>query len=357
MSALIDPRERFIHRTGLFLLAASGLATAIAAWLHSRQPQPHRLDLVLPLGFSAAMALLFAWLYARPQALARVIWAGFFAGLATIAIPAWHYALHAARTPGTTLVDTLPPISAALLPLILGLIVFARPRQVLIAATVAWLVVAGPILGYLLAHPDELTSARGLDLAVTLGPVMLVVLVFIPFHRGIERWMEALQRERARMASLAERDGLTGLYNRRASENLLASLLAEPDTHDAVILFDIDRFKAINDGHGHAAGDEVLRQVARRCESVLRRGDLFARWGGEEFLVLVRGAPDDGALRVAESLRSAVSATPIEPVGTVTASFGVARFAPADSLAVWLHRADVALYAAKSAGRDRVASA
>jgi diguanylate cyclase (GGDEF)-like protein len=178
--------------------------------------------------------------------------------------------------------------------------------------------------------------------------------VFIPFHRGIERWVASLQHERARMAELAERDGLTGLYNRRASESLLGNLLSEPDAADAIVLFDIDRFKSINDRFGHPAGDEVLRQVARRCESVLRRGDLFARWGGEEFLVLVRGASGEGVLNVAEQMRRAISAEPIVPAGIVTASFGVARFDANDTMESWLQRADAALYRAKDKGRDRV---
>jgi diguanylate cyclase (GGDEF)-like protein len=248
-------------------------------------------------------------------------------------------------------------MSAGLIPLVLVLIVFARPRYAMPAAAAAWIVVASPVLGYLALHPDELVSPRGLDLMITLGPVMLIVLLFIPFHRGIDRWVDALQRERAKLAELAERDGLTGLYNRRASEGLLGNLLAEPDADDALVLFDIDRFKAINDTHGHPAGDEVLRQVARRCEAVLRRGDLFARWGGEEFLVLVRGARGHGGVLVAESLRAAISGANIEPAGRVTASFGVARFDAGDTVESWLRRADGALYRAKQEGRDRVVEA
>jgi diguanylate cyclase (GGDEF)-like protein len=106
------------------------------------------------------------------------------------------------------------------------------------------------------------------------------------------------------------------------------------------VIFDIDHFKRINDTHGHPVGDEVLRQVARRCEALLRQEDVFARWGGEEFLVLVRGTREDGAANAAEHLRTAVCGTPIEPVGTVSASFGVARFRPNDTVHSWVARAD-----------------
>jgi diguanylate cyclase (GGDEF)-like protein len=184
--------------------------------------------------------------------------------------------------------------------------------------------------------------------------VALVFMVYIPFQRGIQRWVGLLQAERARAQALAERDGLTGLYNRRAGENLLANLVSSPERSDALVLFDIDHFKRINDTHGHQAGDEVLRQVARRCEGLLRGDDVFARWGGEEFLVLVRGTREDGGINAAEHLRLAVCSEPIDPAGTVSASFGVARFRPGDTLVTWIARADSALYAAKSAGRNRV---
>ena len=355
MSTLIDPRERFIHRTGLVMLLGSALASGSAAFMHSRQAHPNLMDLLLPSGFSLFALGLFVYLYRRPGAVQRAIHMAFAGALLAIVAPAWIYPIEAWRT-GGSLVATLPPILAGLLALILIQIVFMRPRHAFIAAALAWVLVGAPILAYLIAHPAELMTPRGMDLMMGLGPVMALLLVFIPFHRGIERWLDQLQRERATMVALAERDGLTGLYNRRAGESLLTNLLASPDEADALIVFDIDRFKRINDTFGHPAGDEVLRQVARRCSSVLRTSDLFARWGGEEFLVLVRGASNESLVGVADLMRRSISAEPIDPVGVVTASFGVSRFRPYDTMASWIERADRALYAAKEGGRDRVVS-
>jgi diguanylate cyclase (GGDEF)-like protein len=351
-----DLQDRLIRRTGLWVFAMGALAAGIAFWLHSQQPHPRAIDLGMSGGLTLAFLALLVFLWSQRGALAveRAAWLGFLVAVLGLAVPAWYYSAAAWRDPALSLVERYPPIEAALLPLFLGLIVLLRPQRLLLIAFASWLLIAGPLLVYLLAHPPELMTPRGREMLVTLGPVALVFMVYVPFQRGIQRWVGLLQSERARMQALAERDGLTGLYNRRAGENLLSKLVASPERTDALVLFDIDHFKRINDNHGHAVGDEVLRQVARRCEALLRGEDVFARWGGEEFLVLVRGTREDGGFNAAEHLRSAVCATPIDGVGTVTASFGVARFRPADTLEAWIARADTALYAAKAGGRNRV---
>jgi len=351
---IIDPHQRFIRQTGLFLLLTSALGAMLAAFLHSRQPDPQMLDMAMSIGLASVLTCLYMVLLLRPGSFEWVIRTSFVVALFALALPAWVYSVRAMTTPATTLIGSLPPITSAVLPLVLMMIVFLRPRQAFSAALIAWVIVASPILFYLFTHPAELHSPRGMDIVVTLGPVMMLVLIYIPFHRNVERRFASLQVERARMQTLAEHDGLTGLYNRRASEDVLTNLVTARDISDALILFDVDHFKRINDNHGHPAGDEVLRQIARRCEALLRRDDVFARWGGEEFLLLVRSARGDGIVHVAEALRATIAATPIEPVGTVTASFGVALFRPHDNLATWLQRADEALYAAKAEGRNRV---
>lgn len=350
----LAPTERFLRRTVLSLLLVLVLGGLLATALHALQSERHALDGILPPLLALAMLGLFVHLYRKPEALLPVIWAGTLVGLAGLAIPAWHYTAAAWMAPQGTLVGTLPPITALLVPLLLVLMVFLRPRRLLAIAVGAWLLVAAPILVYLMAHPHELVTPRGLDMMLALGPVTLIVVIFIPYQRGIELWIARLQHERTEAQLLAERDALTGLYNRRAGERFVADRLDAPDDSDVLILFDIDHFKRVNDTHGHPAGDAVLREVALRCGALLRKSDVFARWGGEEFLVLVRGTEQAGVIRVADALRTAISATPIVPAGTVTASFGVAHHNAADALASWLARADAALYEAKHSGRDRV---
>jgi diguanylate cyclase (GGDEF)-like protein len=124
-----------------------------------------------------------------------------------------------------------------------------------------------------------------------------------------------------------------------------------------VAILDVDRFKSVNDEHGHAAGDEVLRAVAERVGGALRAGDLLARIGGEEFALLLPGADLHNAAEIAERLRGLIAATPMTAGGSslrITASLGCAVLSGDETTAALLARADARLYEAKRAGRNRV---
>jgi diguanylate cyclase (GGDEF)-like protein len=154
---------------------------------------------------------------------------------------------------------------------------------------------------------------------------------------------------------------LTGLLNRRAFLDAIDRERARSDRHAfplSVLLLDVDHFKRVNDGRGHAAGDAVLRGVARVLEAVARRSDFVARWGGEEFVVALPQTGEAGARVAAERVRRAVAAeTHSVPEGEpvrVTVSIGVASLDAPWSVDRLLNAADVAMYAAKSHGRNRV---
>jgi diguanylate cyclase (GGDEF)-like protein len=166
--------------------------------------------------------------------------------------------------------------------------------------------------------------------------------------------MSAPHVEMARLARIAQLDPLTGVLNRHALELALPN---SPPVPLAVALCDVDRFKAVNDDHGHAAGDIVLRGVATQLASSLRGGDTVLRYGGEEFLLVLPGADLEQASSVAERARRMLEAQPF-PLGgasvRVTASFGVAERNTDEDRDALMARADQALYAAKQAGRNRV---
>ncbi len=161
----------------------------------------------------------------------------------------------------------------------------------------------------------------------------------------------------------ARQDPLTGLYNRRGFLELAEPLwnAAEGGGRPlSIVVMDIDHFKQINDQHGHATGDEALRQVANVLKRRGRKSDVVARWGGEEFILLLMETTLQQAHRRAEELRQAVAEIKF-PAGhgvfSITASFGVAERGPGTSFDAVVRNADSRLYEAKRAGRDRVCSA
>ncbi len=225
-----------------------------------------------------------------------------------------------------------------------------------------------PIL--LIGDPDELPRvAKGLDLGATdylLRPLdrnELVARVRTQVRR--KRLQDRLQENYRKSLSLALTDGLTGLYNRRylgVHLDGLIARLADGAMGPSLLIIDIDWFKRVNDTHGHAAGDAVLRELTQRIAYHVRTFDLFARYGGEEFVVVLPETDRRVAEGVAERLRTVVAEAPFQIDGVageiaVTISIGLAVTADAretsDSL---LRRADEALYAAKAAGRNRVVS-
>jgi diguanylate cyclase (GGDEF)-like protein len=162
------------------------------------------------------------------------------------------------------------------------------------------------------------------------------------------------------LADLAQRDGLTRLLNRRAFDIAIGEVFARHQRMGesfALVLFDLDHFKSVNDTYGHAAGDEVLRTAAQAIGSEMRPFDRLFRIGGEEFAALLFGVNAEGALATAERLRAMVAARPVAFEGKailMTASGGVALPEPQSTPATLYQVADAALYRAKEGGRNRV---
>jgi two-component system cell cycle response regulator len=223
-----------------------------------------------------------------------------------------------------------------------------------------------PIL--LLADEGELPRlAKGLDLGANdylIRPVdrnELLARVRSQVRR--KRLQDRLRENYRRSLSLALTDELTGLYNRRYVvahlEELVARVSAEGLTDTALMMFDIDHFKSVNDQFGHPGGDDALRQIADRALRGVRSIDLVARLGGEEFVVVMPETPLEAAVQVADRLRCSVADEPflIHTIGErrpITISAGVAIARPGDTVDTLLQRADDALYQAKNSGRNKV---
>jgi diguanylate cyclase (GGDEF)-like protein len=212
----------------------------------------------------------------------------------------------------------------------------------------------------LLALWPSYDSAVALTVQVVVSAGMLnggALGVFL-LRRRVERLLDATQ-------ALSRLDPLTGLSNRRFLVEQAPRIWRQArrdGTRVAAMVLDIDHFKRLNDAHGHAAGDAVLRAVAQALAATVRPADVLARTGGEELVVLGLVGDPDEARRLAERLRIAVARTRTPDGHGVTASIGVALTRPVDGEiaadALWrlVDRADLAMYEAKQLGRDRVAS-
>jgi diguanylate cyclase len=171
-----------------------------------------------------------------------------------------------------------------------------------------------------------------------------------------------LRDELSAAREAASRDALTGLANRGRFDASLAAAV-EAGSPFALVLADLDHFKRVNDAHGHPAGDAILRHFAELLRATIRSDDLAARFGGEEFALLLHGVGAAGARQTAERIRQEFGARSFratgtgERIGTITASFGLAAFEGDGTVADVLGRADAALYRAKRNGRNRVAAA
>jgi diguanylate cyclase (GGDEF)-like protein len=213
-----------------------------------------------------------------------------------------------------------------------------------------------------LIDPASVAASMTTHSALNVGSAFAYVVLALAFHAMLTVLVVA--RLLAQLHRLSHRDGLTGLLNRRAMQEALDEQMRRSRRNGeafVLMMLDADHFKAINDQHGHAVGDLVLKHLSTLLHGGMREVDRLARFGGEEFLVLLPGLTLAEAHPVAERLRALVAGTPLTEAGAsipVSVSIGIAEWGGAhEDLSRLLVRADAALYQAKQHGRDRVALA
>lgn len=180
-------------------------------------------------------------------------------------------------------------------------------------------------------------------------------------HRKLASAARSISERNVALSREASHDPLTGLYNRAAAARLIAEMQSGPEgeQQSAVLLLDIDKFKSVNDTYGHHAGDAVLVEVAHRIRDSVRATDHAIRYGGEEFLVILRKCPEDRARVIAQRIRNAVEKAPVVFEGVplaVTISGGLFHSPSARQIEEMIRSADGLLYSAKRAGRNRIAT-
>jgi diguanylate cyclase (GGDEF)-like protein len=234
------------------------------------------------------------------------------------------------------------------------------------ALSVFALVLFGLVMGVMAvgqpaAYPPAVEIGHFLMLACMLPAVAMLTARLSRIRRRLSDHREELARALAQLQAIATRDELTGLPNRRQMQALMDQELLRSLRHHhdfCIAVIDLDHFKRINDQHGHAAGDMVLSAFAQAGQAALRATDVLARWGGEEFLVLLPDTAMPPALAGMERLRQQIAALRVDVGGghelRVTVSIGLTGHHRGDTLAQTLERADRLLYQAKAAGRDRI---
>ena len=156
---------------------------------------------------------------------------------------------------------------------------------------------------------------------------------------------------------ISTKDHLTQIFNRKKFDEIFHEEIAKANTLNNVlslIIIDIDHFKRVNDNFGHTTGDSVLVEVVKIIQNHIRRSDIFARWGGEEFVILMPKATKENANTKTELIRQAIESYTLDKVGNITCSFGITDYKQADTQSSMFHRSDKALYESKANGRNRI---
>jgi len=345
--------DRLMRRVVLLMFGA-GVMSVLAIW--HMEVADGTIDPFNRFGYPAMVLVFsasFAALWRYPSTLAHVRWIGFVSVTAVLLLELWDQMRVAspllANYNALTVFNWLP-LCYAIAFFILG------TRQALLAAGIILAFLAGCALVRGGAAVAYAAQDRSLLVNTLISHAVLVVCL-----TGM-LWLKhvvAMQGEQAtRLNLLAATDPLTGLANRRLTLEHLDQIAREGrlDARPVVMICDLDHFKHINDGWGHAMGDQVLVAVANALRASTRDADTVARWGGEEFLIVLPATHDLDAAELAERLRARVEALQVAdrhqcPV-PVTVSIGIAPLAAGETGASWLKRADEALYRAKNEGRN-----
>jgi len=345
--------DRLMRRVVL-LMFGSGVLSVLAIWrMEVVDGTIARID---SFGYPAMVVVFsssFLALWRFPRVLVWVRWIGFLTITLLLLLDLWVQV----HEPGALLGNYNSLTLWNWLPLCYAMAFFMlQPRHAFMAAAAILMFFAFCTVLRGTAHTSYAMSDRSLMINTLISHAVLVVCL-----TGMV-WLKhvvTMQGEQAtRLNLLAATDPLTGLSNRRLTLQLLDQLArdARLEQVPVVLLCDLDHFKNINDGWGHAMGDQVLVAVANALRASTRDADTVARWGGEEFLVVLPATRDGEATELAERLRLKVAGLQVAdrhqcPV-PVTLSIGIARLCAGETGSTWLKRADEALYLAKADGRN-----
>lgn len=335
-----------VHR----LLISSFLSCLAFAVFFTLYPTGQIIDSVIPSLGALTLFIVLLYLHYNPNTDINKIIVFYIIFFILTFSPATLFYVWMAWQDKWRLIDEFPPITGLVMAVImLGVVML--PRQYQRCLVIMWACVALPILHYLAFHPEELRTPRGYEMIGTFGPASLLLYIVFPHQKNIHRHINKVTGDLRRYESEAERDYLTDTYNRRGLIHWLNKL--SPEDQISVLLIDIDHFKSVNDHFGHGIGDRILVEVASRLRSVYFEKHLIARWGGEEFAVILINPKTNVLPYIGSMFQHSLSTLPYQVVGKITVSVGVSGVAQHNRFAELIEQADTALYAAKHNGRDQ----
>lgn len=340
------PIDRFRHNALVAVIAVALLAT-VGAWYVMARRAPLSSTLFTVQAVTAvvlAALLVVAWFRWLPQRGLELVCLLYFVGVCVVCMalrlysPVYGASIH------------IQPLYLWIPLIYLFAFMLTDHTAGLVLSACIWVLFAGVSLPYVIHDLDGPYANFTLQLNV----VTAATIVLLYFFSSYQYRLRLAQVTVDHLARLSDTDDLTGLPNRRYMAKVLRAELANRRGKGfAVMLFDIDRFKNVNDELGHGAGDATLTALATRVTQAFRGEDRLGRWGGDEFLALVSGTSPEAAMRKAKTLCDHVAATPLLGSRQVTISCGVTVARVDDNVDSLLQRADAALYAAKRAGRNR----
>ncbi|WP_158541184.1 sensor domain-containing diguanylate cyclase [Marinomonas piezotolerans] len=312
----------------------------------------HIIDYVIPISSGIAITSFLIYFHQDPKHhQPNVIKALVILNAYAFITPAWYFTVGAVWS-SWAFIDEFPPVSGIMLIASAALVVKA-PRSWLRFVLITWGLVCTPIMVYLLTHSVELNTPRGREMLIFFGPGGFILLIILTYQRKLIARFSQVQDNLQRSRRQAEYDELTDICNRRGLISWLSRDESKtPDVSGLII--DIDHFKYINDTHGHETGDAVLKHVSQVLGSHIPEQSCLARWGGDEFVILLKDMSASDVQKVADDCLNSIREVLFPSVGHITCSIGAAPNLQSSDIDTIIRNADACLYTAKRQGRNQV---